>query len=347
MKKRSVELDILRFLALLFVVCLHVSSSEWGRMPIISSEWLQNTIWRATWMVPIFVMISGRFFLDSSKQITIKRMYTHYIKRIVIAFVFWSAIYQVYYFLWGISQGNAQNWKSYVTEFLLGAYHMWYLFMLVGLYMITPILRKITEDKKLLQYFLLIAFIFHVVVYFGKEIPVFGNIVSTIMDKMSLEFFSGFVIYYLAGYYLCKYGVSKKNEIAIYIVGIILLIMSRVGDIVLSANQNTCIEYFTNYKSPATMVYSSAIFLFFVKRISRCNFSARTGKIFKFLTDYGFGAYLSHALIIELLISVMGLNITMLPPIIMIPILTLFATILSITLAFLLRRIPLIGRYIS
>lgn len=73
MKKRSVELDILRFLALLFVVCLHISSSEWGSTPIMSSEWVQNTFWRATWPVPIFVMISGRFFLDSSKIITIKK----------------------------------------------------------------------------------------------------------------------------------------------------------------------------------------------------------------------------------------------------------------------------------
>ena len=347
MKKRSVELDILRFLALLFVVCLHVSSSEWGRMPIISSEWLQNTIWRATWMVPIFVMISGRFFLDSSKVITIKKMYTRYIKRIAIAFVFWSAIYQVYYFWWGISQGNAQNWKSYVTEFLLGAYHMWYLFMLVGLYMITPILRKIAEDKKLLKYFLILSFIFHIVVYFGKEIPIIGNIIFYAVDKMHLEFLSGYVIYYLLGYYLYKYDISVKKEVAIYIIGLILLVASRSGDIILSIYQNDCVEYFVNNMSPTTIVYSSAIFLFFVKRVVNCNFSECTGKIFKFLADYGFGAYLSHALIIELLITVIGLDTTMLPPIIMIPILTLFATILSITLAFLLRRIPLIGRYIS
>lgn len=41
-KQRQTELDILRFFALLFVIALHVMSSAWGKLPIMSSDWIQT-----------------------------------------------------------------------------------------------------------------------------------------------------------------------------------------------------------------------------------------------------------------------------------------------------------------
>ena len=117
-KQRQTELDILRFFSLFFVIVLHVTSSAWGKMSIMSNDWIQTTVWRATWPVPIFVMISGRFFLDQTREVTIKKIFCKYIKRLIIAFFLWSAVYQIFYAAQSYMQGGTPllEWKSYLFD---------------------------------------------------------------------------------------------------------------------------------------------------------------------------------------------------------------------------------------
>ncbi len=51
--------------------------------------------------------------------------------------------------------------EPFCNSFINGHYHMWFLFMIVGLYLIVPfLLRPIVRDEKLLRYFLLLTLIF-------------------------------------------------------------------------------------------------------------------------------------------------------------------------------------------
>ena len=100
-----------------------------------------------TWhAVPVFVMISGSLFL--SREITIKELYRKYIFRIAAAFVFWSAVYAVRSYLKEGSLFSA--WDLFVA----GNYHLWFLPMIIGLYMIVPFMKVIAESEVLTKYFL-------------------------------------------------------------------------------------------------------------------------------------------------------------------------------------------------
>ena len=74
MKQRQTELDILRFLATLAVIVIHM-----GRIPYVADCWAESSVEMSivplVWCVPVFFMISGRFFLDPEKNITLKNLY--------------------------------------------------------------------------------------------------------------------------------------------------------------------------------------------------------------------------------------------------------------------------------
>ena len=152
-QNRVVYLDVLRILATFAVITIHVCTQNWNRVPLNSYEWNVFNIYSSfsRWAVPIFVMISGALFLDNRRTINIKKLYTKNILRIITAFIFWSMLYAI---IENVVFGkNRVNIKLFIRSFIVGHYHLWFLPMILGLYILTPILRKITSDKKTTEYF--------------------------------------------------------------------------------------------------------------------------------------------------------------------------------------------------
>ena len=121
MKQRQTELDILRFLATLMVIMTHVCAGVVKAIPVSSPTWVFLNSCRAavTWDVPVFVMISGRFFLDESRTITLKDIFGKYLKRLILAFVVWSAVYQIYYVIHSAVMGQTYlNITGIISEWI-------------------------------------------------------------------------------------------------------------------------------------------------------------------------------------------------------------------------------------
>ena len=95
MKKREIELDILRIFAFLCVVFNHSSGIR------MESSFGQNILTFLVALtpcsVPIFVMISGRFFLDPLRTVNTSRIKKSII-HLMTAFLFWDLLYQLFYF---------------------------------------------------------------------------------------------------------------------------------------------------------------------------------------------------------------------------------------------------------
>lgn len=74
---------------------IHVAADNWNAADVRSFEWQVFNFYDSLvrFGVPVFVMISGALFLKPDKDIPVKKLYSKYIFRIVIAFVFWSFIY--------------------------------------------------------------------------------------------------------------------------------------------------------------------------------------------------------------------------------------------------------------
>ena len=348
-KKRETELDILRLMATLAVILTHVCGGPIKTLSILDVDWQILNCFRAaiTWDVPVFVMISGGIFLNPRKELSLKVLYCKYIKRLVVAFAFWSAIFQTYYAVYTTHTSSVTlNWKGFLSEFLIGPYPFWYLFMLAGVYATIPFLKKITTDKKLTEYFLVLFFAFQVMLCYGQALPGIGYTVSSILGKMDFTFAIGFVGYFVLGYYLKAYDISKKVEYTLYALGIMLVPLCCYVTTKQSIINMEYTETFSKYLMPNIIIESAAIYTFFVKRVSKINFSERTVKIFSKLTEYGFGVYLVHALINEL-VGLTGWTAVTISPFISVPLLTIIVYGISLIATILIRKIPLIGKNIT
>ena len=348
-KKRETELDILRLMATLAVILTHVCAGQIKILNVLDIDWQVLNCFRAalTWDVPIFVMISGGIFLNPQKEISLKVIYGKYIKRLVLAFAFWSAIFQVYYTAYGIHTNSfILNWKGILSQYLIGPYPFWYLFMLAGVYAIIPFLKKVTTDKKLTEYFLALFFIFQIMICYGQALPGIGDTLSVILNDINFTFAIGFVGYFVLGYYLKAYEISKKVEYALYVLGIILVPLCCYVTTKQSIMNMEYTETFSKYLMPNIIIESAAIYTFFVKRVSKIKFSEKTVKIFSKLTEYGFGVYLVHALINEL-VGLTGWTAVTISPFVSVPLLTLIVYGVSLLVTVVIRKIPFIGKNIT
>ncbi len=347
-KKRETELDILRFLAMLCVIAMHVCSGPMKVIPTKSFDFIaMNSLSTViTWCIPVFVMISGGLFLNPQKEITIKRLFTKHIKHFAVVFLVWSVIYQIYYYLFGmLNGGEVLNWKGILYEVAVGPYHMWYLYMLTGVYLTIPILRKITESKSITEYFIVIFLIFSFLQGYGVHIPIIGDAVSEIMDKTCLPIGAMYIGYFILGFYIKNFNISRKIEYALYISAALILIINCSVFYVYVINDIEGI-WSVKYLMPNIVIESVAIYTFFVKRVGKINFSERTVRIFSRLSEYGFGVYLVHALVNEL-VEFTGWTAVTISPLVSVPLLTLVVYGGSLLVTVVIRKIPFVGKNIT
>ena len=198
MKERIVYLDILRVICGFFVIVLHVSSQNWSSVDVNSFTWdvfnFFESLTRFT--VPVFVMISGSLFLNNSMNITVKNLYKKNILRLVTAYIGWSFIYAVCLHI-----GSWNGIRSFVVDVINGYYHMWFVPMMIGLYILVPVLRMITADKKVMQYFIVISVFFCFFVPVMLKLPILSKF-NFFYENMNLYFQLGYVSYFVLGSFL-------------------------------------------------------------------------------------------------------------------------------------------------
>lgn len=345
MKKREIELDILRLLAMLAVIWVHVGGMESSSLPTSDPDcqWLIFLKSIMTWQIPVYVMISGRFFLDPNRQMPFSKI-LHAIGRLILAFVVWNAVYQIWYIARNAYPGL--NWKGIASQALIGPYHFWYLYMIIGLYMISPFLRKITENKALSEYFICLFLIFMLLTKYGTKLPLIGPTLDSMLNSMSMNFVLGYSGYYVLGYYLHRYPLSGKWEHTLYICASVLLLLGAASNTVCSVQEGAYTERFTGYTNPNTIIVASAIYTLFTKRIRKVKFSNYTTRLISKLSEYSFGVYLIHALIVDLF-SAIGLKPTIMHPVLAMPLITMLAFAVTSGFVMLIRRIPNLGRKIT
>ena len=141
--------DLLRVVAIFTVVAVHLSAQHWPDVDVHSRAWFAFNLYCSLgkWSVPIFVMISGALFLgrDTDVNTILKKN----VLRIAIVFLVWSGAYALIDLVF-----YRDTLFGAFSQFVSGHYHLWFLFMIAGLYLIVPLLRPIVRDDRLTRYFL-------------------------------------------------------------------------------------------------------------------------------------------------------------------------------------------------
>ena len=297
MKERLIYLDILRVLATVFVIGVHtvslaITMVEYGGTAYYVLE-IFNFIFLSCNL--LFVMISGALLLPVRNERTgdfFRKRFT----KVVIPMV-------VYYILYvcakeGIEWIYPDHWLPMLRRILTGAPveapHFWLVYVIIWLYVLTPLLRFIMANIPDSVLSGLMAVIF-LVCALDTYLPAFG-VASPL----------GIVVDSFAGAFLLGYFVNgkctKRQENFFLAAGVISFSVSCVL-IFRTAD-------FANYiyqNAPTMLFFSSAIFIA-VKRLFAGKRSA--GHFVRLISRYSYSILLIHWGVLHFVVKqVLGVNV--------------------------------------
>jgi len=330
--ERDVSLDFIRFIAILMVICIHISAKGF---PLLDQRhWWAVNIYESLSRiaVPLFFMVTGALLLhrESSASSIVKRSW-----RIVVPLVCWSALYLLWFKYTGT---NFDEWIPRILRAPVVA-HLWYLYTLLGAYLFLPVMSGFFQANSLK------TLLFVMGVWF-----IGATIVPTVFFITQKEYVGinwGFLSLY-AGYIVLGAIVYRKLELRkSYLVPAALVWLGSVIAVavftwlrsvrIFQANEN-----FYAYTSPFVAIGAVAAFIALREICQSKRFDQqRANKILTPLSRVNFGIYLVHVMVIFAL-DIQGFDYQFIKPWFAIPILTGAVFVISAAIVAVLQRVPLV-----
>ena len=298
-QERELWIEALRIIACFSVVLLHVSAIGVQNLDIYSREWTIYVMFNSISRIGVccFVMISGALFLGKSSGENIGEIYKKYIFRIAILILVWSVMFFVFRLLKG--DFDIISLKTIIIELINGYYHLWYLWMIIGLYAITPILNKIIEDEIICKYFLYLSIVVCWIPGMLAVVPQVEKIANIVLqEKMFLFLPLGYTGYYILGYYLYNNKIKHRN--LLIFTGIIGMIYAVLGGIFYGRYIGVASQATFNNLTLNIVCYSAMVFIVVKERIGKMQFKRKTKNIIYKLADATLGIYLVHVVFVQI-----------------------------------------------
>lgn len=314
-------------------------------------QWWTATVFKSFTLtgVPLFVILSGALLLQPSKlnepiRVFLKKRFN----RIGVAFVFWSLIYIVWGFFVTKTPVTFDNVVDAVFySFISGSYyHFWFLYLIVGLYLITPVLRSIVvhDSQKILRYLIMLWFIGVAVV------PVVKLLGAEYLNE-SLFAIGGSVGYFVLGVYLQKIRVRSS---VLYSLFFLSFGFTVVASWLMHFHFNSVGEdyFFFSYLSANVILTSVALFMILSKFPVGWAKSKHPllGRFVRLVGKNTLPMYLLHVVILETLQrGYLGfkLSITLINPIIGVPLIAAVTFFITFGLVLVMKKVPVLRALIG
>ena len=318
-----VWLDVVRLVAMFTVVCCHCTD-PFNFFPGDSPEIESIKYWGAIYgaalrpCVPLFVMITGALLLPVSGDTSV--FYKKRIPRVFFPFLIWSVIYNLFPWITGLLgvapsvvldffpySGEEVMRQSltvslgYISElpfnFSLLDVHMWYIYLLIGLYLYLPIfsawVEKASERAKL--WFLAAWGVTLFLPYFNEFVSQYIWGTCSWNAFGTLYYFAGFNGYLLLGHYLRHHDWSAGQLLGyglpMFLVGYAVTFFGFRYMTAMPDCTPEGLELFFTYCSPNVVLMTIPVFML----CKRANFqSEKVKKVLANLTLCGFGVYMIH-----------------------------------------------------
>ncbi|MEG1579136.1 MAG: acyltransferase family protein [Oscillospiraceae bacterium] len=342
--------DLLRVAATLAVIVIHCTGGWLEASAIGSANWnILNVMNGASrWCVPMFVMLSGMFFLDPKKSVTLPSLFFKSILRIVVALAVWGTVYA----LWTQRPTNGVYtiqwlWDALKTVLLGNThYHLWFLYMMIGLYLVTPILRTFVKNASRtdFHYFFALAFVF------SSLLPTLlalrpSATVTSYLWRMNLGATIVYAGFFVAGYYLKTFTLGRMAEILIYLLGILGTVATIGGTLLLSRHDSAFNGVIYQYFSPNVVFMSVAVFVLFRYVLGVSEERSRRQRLGG-VAKITFGIYLVHDFFL-ILLGHFGLLRPALTPLIAVPLIVCAVFLGSSLVIWPISKIPFVGKYLT
>jgi len=338
-------IDLVRVVAVFQVVLVHMSYVIFYKEPVLSANWVAANFYDSfsRMGVPLFFMVSGYLLLGKNEPV-IDFFRKRFVK-VGIPALFWS----VAYLIWSVEayrDGSMTLFRimlSMLKTMYLGnvEIHLWFVYILIGIYLATPILRVFVSaaSRQDLTYFIILWFVATPLLEVADRLLGFPT-------ALAIPVVAGYVGYFIMGYWLADVNLSVRGKYLSMLGIIVAVIVTFVGTYLLSANAGPIDSYFYSYFSPPTVLASVCGYLL-LKDLGRNMGCAR--EFVRVVSACSFGIFLIHIFTADWFrTGRLGfrLNSWMAPSVYMIPITSLAVFILSFGVVFLLRKIPVLKQLV-
>jgi len=282
MKKRLLELDLIRVVAITLVIFQHCWSILDLDVPaqVFSYHGYRGLIYG----VPLFVMLSGFFQIGKDQAVgpylkdRFARILPPFFVWMVVAYIL-SAFTHKYEEVSSLGDGLKQFVPFLITNRINEAF--WYIFMLSGLYLVTPVLQRAfaAKDRKPLLEYCLVLWL--AVTLLWDFLPQFELVRQFPIAGIYLGF-------YLAGFYICTYMDDRKLNLRL---GLVLFVATYA------------LNVFLMYRGHAYQILEviEVLGLFLLLKSARLEGERNSSALITRISRYSFTIYLTHFILIRAL----------------------------------------------
>lgn len=291
METKRAGISCLRIIATVAVVFFHTCGILQSNQAIFSLTASQDKFFSIGyhmmyWAVPVFYMISGGVLLNPNKLVSYEKVFKKYILRMVLVLVFFGIPFAL---LIGFAEEHrisgtmvVQSIFSVLTGKSMS--HLWYIYSMIGIYLILPILWRIIKSigKRDLEVLLLILFVVDFI------FPVFSRITGIpVAFNLPIAFH---IFYVLAGYYIQCNKPRILSKLSVNAAIGFLYVVIIIG----MHNLTNDVERYLAYDSPIIAIMALSLYSLFVM-----NFKREVSQTWWEIDRLCFAVYLIHPVLIQ------------------------------------------------
>lgn len=309
-KNRLLSYDIIRVVALTFSILCHVGSYFVMTYPYPwQIEFITGNIFaEASASIPLFIMLTGALFLREEKKFDLDRFLKKSWLPLVILTIVWTIFYALLYgYGLPILKHDSTSYETFISYLLTfnGSFypHMWYSRMIIGMYLLIPVLRLFVkkENKQYIKWIIIGSII---VQFIPATLEMFTTQYYTtlrmFMDTFYMQPLQGYVVYFLLGWYLTTFPLSKRNRRILYVLGLIALMISILAPQFYITQIPGIRFYVHSGLDIISLTWGVAVFAFL---LSIFKDKINTNQQSITFSNYVYGMYIAHVLFLEIFVQ--------------------------------------------
>jgi surface polysaccharide O-acyltransferase-like enzyme len=268
--------------------------------------WL-NSLFRSC--VPLFVMISGAFlFPVRNEGVFFRKRFS----RVLVPFVVWCVIYAFYLYWQGTTtlQGALLDILKIPVNFGTDVGHLWFVYMLLGIYLIAPVLSPWVESasRSSMKRFLALWAVSLAIPYIHLVFPAIWGEAFWNSTPM-LYYFTGYIGYAVAGAYIKRFLMRPSRSLSWAAVVLIVAgyAITASGFLHRLSTEHSLpkLELTWGFETINVAMITVGFFLLF-KDIQPAVPDGALWKLIRNISQRSYGMYLAHIIVLNAVYSLLN-----------------------------------------
>ena len=299
--------DLLRVIAIYMVVQIHTGEFEYiatdGTVLHTAGSWAvgwTNSLLRVC--VPLFVMISGFFLFPVGDE---RKFFRKRFTRVLLPFLVWCVVYAFYSYAQGAAtlQATLLNIAHIPVNYGTEVGHLWFVYMLMGIYLIAPVLSPwiVSAGQKSMELFLALWGITLLLPFIHLVFPeVWGECYWNATP--TLYYFSGFIGYVVLSVYIKRFWMAPSRRVDLAAIGMIVMGYGvTLGGFLYQLRYEHVVknlELTWNFTVLNVAIMTAGLFLLF-RNLRGAGGNSLPWQFIGDLSRMSFGIYLAHILVLN------------------------------------------------